>query len=149
MSEVILNGEITKWEIGKSAVTNTDITNILYFRVERIHEIIPMTVSSQKTPKGYLQKHSWVIFEIALLGYNTAITTVDVCSAVTNTQPAYDEDGDSYEMDYCVITYLDTSKTEKKTEFTEAYLMTSNMSVNDREDSITIIRGIASYKTDS
>lgn len=148
MSAVVLKGILEKLEIGLSAEVNTDITNLVYMRWNRLHDIVGSFVSATKTPDHWNQKHSWVAFEIGLLGYNTAFTTVDV-SAAGGTQVAYDEDGDSIVIDYFVIFYQTKSGAAKTTSFTGAIIATMDMSLRDTEDPVTIVRGLAYYKTDA
>ena len=147
MSAVKLKGKLVKLEIGLSAEANTDIENLVYARVVRMHDIRPAFVSSTKVPDHWAQPHSWIVFEIALLGYHTAFTTVDI-KAADGTQVAYDEDGDSNEIDYFRLFYLDTSGNSKYTDFNTAIIATMEMNLRDTEDTIVIVRGMAYYKTD-
>ena len=148
MSAVVLKGVLEKLEIGLSAEANTDVTNLVYMRWNRLHEIVGSFVSSSKTPDHWNQKHSWVAFEVGLLGYHTAFTTVDV-SATVGTQVAYDEDGDSTVIDYLVLTYKDKAGAAKTTSFTGAIIATMELTLRDTEDPVTIVRGLAYYKTDA
>lgn len=149
MSEVILKGIITKLEIGVTAASNTDITNIIYFRYNRNHDIRPAFVSATKTPDHWNQPHSWIIWELALLGYHTAWTTVDVDNDTGGTQVAYDEDGDSTEIDYFMVSYLSKADVAMTTRLYGAIAATMDRDLNDRQDVITIIRGLAKYKEDA
>jgi hypothetical protein len=145
----LLKGRVTKLEIGVSAGDHSDITNLAYARWNRVHEITPGTVSGTKVPNHWNQGHSWMVFEIGVRGYNTALTTahIDVSDNV-----AYDEDGDSFIIDYFVFSYETAtqsgSPTVKTTTFVGAIIATQELDLHDTNDPITIVRGLAYYKTD-
>ncbi len=147
---VILKGRVTKLEIGVSAGDHGDVTNLVYARWNRIHEVTPSTVSSSKTPDHWNQGHSWVAFEIGIRGYNTLFTTQSVDGSGNK---AYDEDGDSYPCGYFVLSYetapASGSSAVKTTSFDHAIIATMDIDLHDTNDPVTVVRGLAFYKTDS
>ncbi len=147
-TEVLLNGVLDRWEIGLSDVVDdhADIENLAYARWERIHDITPFFVSNTKTPDGYTQPHSWIVLEIGLIGYNSAISSEPIDGSAN---VAYDESDDSYIMTYCKLFYFNKVKTEKSTEFVSAIIATAKREINDRITPITVIRALAYYTTDA
>jgi hypothetical protein len=146
LSAVVLVGKLTKLEVGVDVNTHTDVTNLVYMRWNRIHEIRGAFVSATKTPDHWSQGHSWVAFEVGLLGYHTAFTTQSVDGSGNK---AYDEDGDSYPIGYFVITYKDKTGASKTTTFDNAIIATMDLELRDTQDPITVVRGLAYFKTDA
>ena len=145
MSQVILKGRLTSLEIGVDANTHADVTNLVYARWERVHDIRGAFVSATKIPDHWEQGHSWITFEVALLGYHTAFTTQAIDGSANK---AYDEDGDSYPCGYFRLNYLTSAGAAKYTDFNNAIVATQQVRLADTEDVITIVRGLAYYKTD-
>ena len=147
---VILKGRLTKLELGVDTNTHTDITNLVYARWNRVHEVTPSTVSGTKVPDHWNQGHSWVAFEIGLRGYNTAFLTQAVDGSANK---AYDEDGDSYPIGWFVLSYETApssgSAVAKTTAFDHAIIATMEMELRDTGDPVTVVRGLAYYKTDA
>jgi hypothetical protein len=143
---VKFKGKITSLDIGVSAGDKVSVSNVVYMRWNRSHDIVGAFVSSQKTPDHWNQKHSWIVWELALLGDHTAFTTQSIDGSANK---AYDEDGDSYEIGYFVANYLTVAGGAKTTTFTGAIVATKEIAFRDTEDVITIVRGLAYYKTDA
>lgn len=143
---VKFKGKITSLDIGVSAGDKASISNIVYMRWNRDHAIVGAFVSATKYPDHWNQKHSWMIWELALLGDHTAFVTqhIDVSDNV-----AYDEDGDSYVIDYFVANYPTVANAAKTTTFTGSIVASKDVAFRDTEDVITIVRGLAYYKVDA
>lgn len=63
----VFTGRVTKIEAGASAGSHTDITNAKFARWGREHTITPRNLPSSKIPVGYLQSHSHIKGEFALV----------------------------------------------------------------------------------
>jgi hypothetical protein len=146
---LVYTGRIEKLEIGLTAGTNTDITNIVLMNWERIHDIRPRLTANTKIPVGYQQPHSWVIGTFSLLSDNqTALYATDV-SAVAGNQFALDPDGDSSPIDFFRVTYQDADGNDRITTFTTAIISRGVKELLNYDDSVWIYHFLAYYATDA
>ena len=145
MVNYIFPGRIDKIEIGLTAGTNCDITNVIAMNWERMHDVSPRLVASTKIPIGYNQPHSWVVGSFSLLSYCDCITKANVSGGGF----AYVPGGDSTVIDYFVVTYRDENNTVRTTTFTSGIIYRAVKELLNYDDSIWIYHFMAYQADDS
>lgn len=148
MVNYIFPGRIDKIEIGLTAGTNCDITNVITMNWERMHDVSPRLVASTKIPIGWNQPHSWVVGSFSLLSYCDCITQADVVAGGA-VEPAYTPGGDSNVIAYFVVTYRDENNTVRTTTFTSGIIYRAVKELLNYDDSIWIFHFMAYQADDS
>lgn len=146
----IYPGRVSRAEIGTGPADHTDVTNVVLCNWEWDHEVNPRTDASQKRPKGYEQRHSWIIGSISLLSDNhTAFYVQDVDGTAAGDQPALTPGGDSTEVDYFRVYYEDEDGDEVYTDFEKALFTRPVCELLNYQDSVWIYHFLAYKATDS
>ena len=142
-------GRIEKLEIGLSAATNTDITNVILMNWERNHDVRPRLYANLKYPRTYQQPHSWILGSFSLLSDNhVAIYETDVQAAAGNQYAMY-EDADSNVIDFLQVTYQDEDGAARVTRFFYPIIYRYNKELLNYDDSTWIYHFMAGYAEDS
>jgi hypothetical protein len=148
MSDVF-TGYIDKLEIGITAGTNTDITNVVLMNWDRNHDVRPRLYANTKYPTTYQQPHSWIVGSFSVLSdHHTAIYATDVQAAVGN-QYAMVENGDSNVIDFFQVTYRDAAGNVQTTRFYYGIIYRYTKELLNRDDSVWIYHFLAGYAIDS
>lgn len=151
MSDVF-TGRIDKLEIGITAGTNTDLTNVILMNWELNHDVRPRLYAgtSNKYPTTYQQPHSWVIGSFSTLSHNaTAIYNTDVVAATVGTQPAMTPGADSNVIDFMQVTYRDANNAVQTTRFYYAIIYRYTKELLNYDDSVWIWHFLAGYAQDT
>ena len=146
---LVYTGRIDRLEIGLTAGTNTDITNVVLMNWERIHDIRPRLTANTKIPVGYQQPHSWIIGTFSLLSDNqTALYNTDVVAG-GGLSPALDADGDSNPIDFFRVTYRDADNNQRTTTFNTAIISRGVKELLNYDDSVWIYHFLAYFADDA
>jgi len=145
MTQYIFPGRIDKIEIGLTAGSNCDITNVIAMNWERMHDVSPRLVASTKIPIGYNQPHSWIVGSISLLSFSDCLTKADVGGGLF----AYVPGADSNPIAYFVVTYRDENNTVRTTTFTGGLIYRATKELLNYDDSIWIYHFMAYQADDS
>jgi len=146
---LVYTGRIEKLEIGLTAGTNTDITNVVLINWERVHDIRPRLTANTKVPVGYQQPHSWVIGSFSLLSDNqTALYSTDVVVG-GGVEPALDADGDSNPIAFFAVTYEDADGNDRITTFNNAIISRGVKELLNYDDSVWIYHFLAYFADDA
>lgn len=148
MSDTFI-GRINKLEIGLTAGTNTDITNVVLMNWELNHDVRPRLYANRKYPTSYQQPHSWVLGSFSLLSENhAAIYATDVQAAVGN-QYAMVPGADSNVIDFMQVTYEDADGNTQTTRFYYAIIYRYTKELLNYDDSVWVYHFLAGYTADS
>ncbi len=148
MSDVF-TGRIDKLEIGLTAGTNTDVTNVVLMNWERNHDVRPRLFANAKTPTTYQQPHSWIVGSISVLSNNNAaFYATDVQAAVGN-QFALVANADSNVIDFMQVTYRDAQNNVQTTTFFFAIITRPVKELLNYDDSVWIYHFLAGYAVDA
>ena len=146
----VYTGRIDKLEIGRTAVTNADIENVVLMNWERNHDVHPRLYANLKYPQDYQQPHTWIIGSFSCLSDNrTAIYATDVQAATAGNQYALIENADSNVMDFFQVTYRDSDNNTRTTRFYYALIYRYTREILNPDDSVWIYHFIAGYAEDS
>ena len=149
MSVETYTGRIDKLEIGLTAATNTDITNVILMPWERNHDVRPRLYANLKYPTDYQQPHSWIVGSFSVLSdAHAAIYATDV-SAVAGNQYAIVETGDSNVIDYMMVTYRDRDNLVKTTRFYYAIIYRYTKELLNYDDSVWVYHFLAGYAVEA
>ena len=145
MSDVF-TGRISKLEIGRTAGTNTDMTNVILLNWDRNHDVRPRLYANSKVPTAYQQPHSWIVGSFSLLSNNaTALYATSVNAAGDF---ALDADGDSGVIDFLQVTYQDAGGNTQTTRFYNAIIYRFTKELLNYEDSVWVYHFLAGYAED-
>ena len=146
----VYTGRIDKLEVGRTAVTNTDIDNVILMNWERNHDARPRLYANLKYPTTYQQPHTWIIGSFSLLSdERTAIYATDVQAAVVGNQFAMIENADSNVIDFFQVTYRDENNNTRTTRFYYALIYRYTKEILNHDDSVWIYHFLAGYAEDS
>ena len=145
---LVYTGRIDKLEIGTSIDDNTDITNLVLFNWERIHDVRPRLTANTKVPVGFQQPHSWIIGTFSVLSDNhDAIYVRDVVAGAV-AGPALVPNADSNPIGYFVVTYRDADNNQKITTFNTAIISRGVKELLNYDDSVWIYHFLAYFATE-
>ena len=148
MSDVF-TGRIDKLEIGLTAGTNTDVTNVVLMNWERNHDVRPRLFANSKTPTTYQQPHSWIVGSISVLSNNNvAFYATDVQAAGGN-QFARVANADSNVREFMQVTYRDAQNNVQTTRFFFAIITRPVKELLNYDDSVWIYHFLAGYAVDA
>jgi len=142
-----MTGRINRLEIGRTAGTNTDITNLIAMNWDRNHDVRPRLFANAKTPTTYQQPHSWIIGSFSLLSdHHNAIYATAVNAAGDF---AMDPDGDSAVIDFFRVTYRDAQNNVQYTTFYYAIIYRFTKELLNYDDSVWVYHFLAGYAEDT
>lgn len=142
-------GRIDKLEIGLTAGTNTDITNVVLMSWELNHDVRPRLFANRKYSTTYQQSHSWGIGSFSVLSDNhAAIYATDVQAAAGN-QYAMVPGGDSNVIDFMQVTYRDAQNNVQTTRFYYALIYRYNKELLNYDDSVWVYHFLYGYSVDA
>ena len=148
MSDVF-TGRIDKLEIGLTAGTNTDVTNVVLMNWERNHDVRPRLFANAKTPTTYQQPHSWIVGSISVLSNNNAAFYVTDVQAAGGNQFALVANADSNVIDFMQVTYRDAQNNVQTTRFFFAIITRPVKELLNYDDSVWIYHFLAGYAVDT
>lgn len=148
MSETFI-GRIDKLEIGLTAATNTDMTNIILMNWELNHDVRPRLYANLKYPTDYQQPHSWVLGTFSCLSDNhAALYAQDVKAAVGN-QYAMTAGADCNVVDFFQVTYRDKDNNVHTTTFYNSIVYRYVKELLNYDDSVWVYHFLAGYSVDA
>ena len=134
----VYTGRITKLEIGASAESHTDVTNVKFMGWDRIHNITPRLLPSSKIPVGWLQGHSWLKGEIRIVS--------EMTSALSG---YYSETADSTIIPYVMATYVKQDGTTATCTFTGFIVFNVKKSLEEGSESVYVYEFLAYNSTEA
>lgn len=148
MAETFI-GRIDKLEVGLSAGTNADITNVVLMNWELNHDVRPRLYANLKYPTTYQQPHSWVVGTFSCLSDNHgALYATDVQAAV-GLQYAMNAGADSNVIDFFQVTYRDESNNTHTTRFYYTLVYRYVKELLNYDDSVWMYHFLAGYSVDT
>jgi hypothetical protein len=148
MSDVF-TGRIAKLEIGLTAGTNTDITNVILMNWDLTHDVRPRLYANQKYHTTYQQPHSGIVGSFSLLSNNNAAIYATDVKAAAGSQYAMVPGADSNVIDFMQVTYQDEAGNTQTTRFYYGIIYRYTKELLNYEDSVWVYHFQAGYSADA
>ena len=143
----VFTGDIRKLEIGTTAGTNTDMSNVILMNWDLNHDVRPRWFANRKYATTYQQPHSGIVGTFSMLSNNdTGIYATAVDGSGNFAMVPGD---DSNVIDFFQVTYLDSNGATRTTRFYYAIIYRYTKELLNLDDSVWVYHFQAGYSADS